>query len=403
MMVVIIGTGAGGGLLARELAKNGMKVTILEKGPDIEPKDAFNYYDDYPDDVDMLVTTCIGGSTMVSMANMVRALDEELHEYGIDLKNEYEYVENLIGVHELDDSHIGRGTQLFLDAAKDLGLNTQKMPKAIREEDCIQCGKCAFGCPVNAKWTAKDFVKEAVEYGAELICDATVTDIILCNLEACGVKYIKDGEEKLLKTNKIVLSAGAIGSSIILKRSGLTGVGRELFMDPFVSVGGYLKDINFNTEVQMAGLVVGKNFVLAPHFSTFIKDNMDKSDVEDRDILSIMVKTSDDAKGYVHTDGFIKKENTIQDIRYLAEGVATAGMILEKAGVDPTSIGSTVYRGAHPGGTAPIGKVVDSNLETEIPNLFVCDASVLPISPGKPPILTILALSKRLADYLLSK
>jgi hypothetical protein len=26
---------------------------------------------------------------------------------------------------------------------------------------------------------------------------------------------------------------------------------------------------------------------------------------------------------------------------------------------------------------------------------------VLPISPGKPPILTILALSKRLADYLI--
>ena len=42
----------------------------------------------------------------------------------------------------------------------------------------------------------------------------------------------------------------------------------------------------------------------------------------------------------------------------------------------------------------------DSNSETEIKGLFVCDASVLPISPGKPPILTILALSKRLADYL---
>ncbi|WP_295609101.1 GMC oxidoreductase, partial [uncultured Methanobrevibacter sp.] len=82
---------------------------------------------------------------------------------------------------------------------------------------------------------------------------------------------------------------------------------------------------------------------------------------------------------------------------------ATAGFILEKAGVDPKTIGSTVYRGAHPGGTAPIGKVVDSNLETEMSNLYVCDASVLPISPGKPPILTILALSKRLADYLKNK
>ena len=188
-----------------------------------------------------------------------------------------------------------------------------------------------------------------------------------------------------------------------MKNTGLTGIGREIFFDPFVTVGGYLKDINFNTEVQMAGLVVGKNFVLSPHFSSFIRDNIPDDDVEDKDILSIMVKIPDETKGYVRTNGHVDKFNSIRDIRYIAEGVATAGFILEKAGVDPKTIGSTVYRGAHPGGTAAIGKVVDSNLETEIANLYVCDASVLPIAPGKPPILTILALSKRLADYLINK
>ena len=399
-MITIVGAGAGGGLLARELAKNGIEVTILEKGPYIDSKDAFNYYNVYPQDVDLLATTCVGGSTIVSMANMVRALDEELHQFGIDLSEEYEYVEDLVGVHELDDSHIGRGTRLFLDAAEELGLNVSKMPKAIREEDCIQCGKCAFGCPVDAKWSAKDFVDEAVEAGATLITNAEVTDIMLSDMQACGVKYVADGEERILKTDKIVICAGAIDSAVILKNTGLEGIGEELFFDPFVSVGGYLKDINFNTEVQMAGLVVGKNFVLSPHFSSFIKENIPYDGVEDKDILSIMVKTPDESKGFVGADGAVGKTNTITDIRYLAEGVATAGFILEKAGVDPKTIGSTVYRGAHPGGTAPIGKVVDSNLETEIPNLYVCDASVLPISPGKPPILTILALSKRLVDYL---
>lgn len=113
-----------------------------------------------------------------------------------------------------------------------------------------------------------------------------------------------------------------------------------------------------------------------------------------------MVKTSDECRGYVDREGNVVKYNTINDIRYLSEGVATAGFILEKAGVDATTIASTVYRGAHPGGTAPIGKVVDNNLKTKIDGLYVCDASVLPISPGKPPILTILALSKRLSDYL---
>lgn len=400
-MVIIVGTGAGGGILARELAKNGIDVTIFEKGPYIESKDAFDCYDVYNKQVDLLTTTCIGGSTIVSMSNMVRALDEELLDYGIDLSESYEYVEDLVGVHDLDDSHIGKGTQLFLDAGRELGLKTMKMPKAIREEDCIQCGKCAFGCPVNAKWSGKDFVDEAVEAGATLICDAEVISVSIKDMEAHGVSYIKDGERKVLLDDLVILAAGAIGSTLILRQTGINA-GTRIFFDPFVTVGGYLKDINFNTEVQMAGLVVGKNFVLSPHFSSFIRQNIVFDDVEDKDILSIMVKTADECQGQVYNDGSVFKNNTIEDIRYLAEGVATAGMILEKAGVDPTTIGSTVYRGAHPGGTAPIGKIVDSNLETDIDNLFVCDASVLPISPGKPPILTILALAKRLADYIIN-
>lgn len=399
-MIVIAGTGAGGGILARELALNGFEVTILEKGPYIKSKDAFNYYDKYSEDVDLLTTTCIGGATIVSMSNMVRALDEELLDYDVDLSEAYEYVEELINVHQLDDSHIGNGTQAFLDAGRELGLETLKMPKAIREEDCIQCGKCAFGCPADAKWSGKDFIDEAVEAGATLICEAEVTEVLEENGRVCGIKYVKDNVEEILEADKVVLSAGAIGSTLILRNSGISGAGREIFFDPFVSVGGYLKDINFNTEVQMGGLVVGENFVLSPHFSSFIRANIPDDNVTDADILSIMVKTPDECKGYVDDDGDVVKINTITDIRYLAEGTATAGFILERAGVDPKTIGSTVYRGAHPGGTAKIGEIVDSNLETEIKNLFVCDASVLPISPGKPPILTILALSKRLADYL---
>ena len=398
-MYIIVGTGAGGAILARELAKNNLPVTILEKGPYIKSKDAFEYYDKYNDSVDLLTTTCIGGATIVSMSNMVRALDEELYEYDIDLAEAYDYVEKLVGVHQLDDSHIGEGTQRFLDAGRELGLNTLKMPKAIREEDCIQCGKCAFGCPADAKWSGKDFVDEAVDCGAALICEADVNELIVEDGQIKGVKYIKDDASHEIYGDYVILSAGAISSAMILRTAGIDA-GREIFFDPFVSVGGYLKDINFNTEVQMAGLVIGENFVLSPHFSSFIRANIPDESVRDSDILSIMVKTADECKGYIDDNGDVYKTNTIQDIRFLAEGTATAGFILEKAGVDPTTIGSTVYRGAHPGGTAKIGEVVNSNLETEISNLFVCDASVLPVSPGKPPILTILALSKRLADYL---
>ncbi|MHC4592251.1 MAG: GMC oxidoreductase, partial [Planctomycetota bacterium] len=67
---------------------------------------------------------------------------------------------------------------------------------------------------------------------------------------------------------------------------------------------------------------------------------------------------------------------------------------------DTNSFVVTRPQGAHPGGTAAIGKVVNADLQTEVDNLFVCDASVLPNAPGLPPIPTIVALAKRLAKAL---
>lgn len=399
-MVLIIGSGAGGGILARELAIANVPVTIIEKGPYINSKEAFNHYDKSSEGMDLLKTTCIGGSTIVSMSNMVRVLENELKEdYNIDLSSEFNYIEDLLDVHPLKESHIGKGTDLFIKSAEKLDLNPIVMPKALNEKECVKCGNCAFGCPVDAKWSSKDFIDEAIENGAKLITEAEVNELIIEDNEIKGVSYIKNGQKETIYADTVVLCAGAVGSSVILQKAGINA-GNNLFFDPFVTVGGVIKDINFNSEVQMGALVEGPNFILSPHFSSFIRSEIPEEDIGDKDILSIMVKTSDEAIGSVSEEGNISKYNSIQDIRYLAEGSAVAGFILKEAGVDPKTITSTIYRGAHPGGTAAIGKVVNNNLETNVKGLFVADASVLPTSPGKPPILTILALSKRLADYL---
>ena len=276
-----------------------------------------------------------------------------------------------------------------------------KMPKFIRDEDCKPCGKCSFGCPRDAKWSGKDFVDIAVENGAELITGAEVIKVSTAGKSIKSVEYIKDGENKSIESDLVILAAGAIDSAVILQKSGIDA-GNKLFFDPFVSVGGVLKDINFNSETQMNGLAVGKEYILAPHFSSFIAKYIKETnpEIEDKDILSIMVKVPDDMVGTVDSEGNVFKFNTIDDIRRLAQGSAAAGAILEKAGVDPTTMTSTVFRGAHPGGTAAIGEVVDKNLKTEIDGLYVSDASVIPVSPGKPPILLILALALRLANHL---
>ena len=408
-MVIVIGTGAGGAIIAMELAKANIPVTILERGPYIESKDSFEYYDmkyydkrfENTNSLDLLKTTCIGGSTIVAAGNGVRVLEDEFKELGIDLSEEYSEIEELLGIHQMDDAHIGKGTQKFIDCANELGFDAMKMPKFIRDEDCKPCGKCSFGCPRDAKWSSKDFVDIAVENGAELITGAEVIKISTANKSIKSVEYIKDGKDKSIESDLVILAAGAIDSAVILQKSGIDA-GNKLFFDPFVSVGGVLKDINFNSETQMNGLAVGKEYILAPHFSSFIAKYIKETDpeIEDKDILSIMVKVPDDMVGTVDSEGNVFKFNTIDDIRRLAQGSAAAGAILEKAGVDPTTMTSTVFRGAHPGGTAAIGEVVDKNLKTEIDGLYVSDASVIPVSPGKPPILLILALALRLANHL---
>ncbi len=396
-----------------ELAKANIPVTIIERGPYIESKNAFQTYDmTYYDkrfesekSLDLLKTTCIGGSTIVAAGNGVRVLEEEFkEELGIDLSKEYETIEELIGIHQMNDDHIGKGTQKFMDAARECGFDAIKMPKFIRDEDCKPCGKCSFGCPRDAKWSGKDFVDEAIKNGANLIENAEVQRILTANKSVVGVEYIQDGETKSIESDLVILAAGAIDSAIILQKTGIDA-GNKLFFDPFVSVGGVLKDIGYNSEVQMNALAVGKEYILAPHFSSFISKYLKDSnpDVEDKDILSIMVKVQDDMVGSVDIDGNVKKFNTIDDIRRLAQGAAAAGSILEKAGVDATTMTSTVFRGAHPGGTAAIGEVVDKNLKTQIDGLYVGDASVIPISPGKPPILLILALALRLTNHLIEE
>jgi choline dehydrogenase-like flavoprotein len=401
-MVLIVGSGVGGAILGMELSKANIPVTIIEKGPFCKIKDSSDYYDESDKGIDLLKTTCVGGSSVVAAGNGVRLLEEELLEYGVDISKELDEVEKLLSVHQMDDSHFGKGTKKFIESANAIGLNVIKMPKFIREEDCTQCGNCAWGCPYNAKWTSQDFIKIAIENGAKLLDNTEVTDIIIEDNSAKGVKVkLDDGSTEIIKSDTVVLSAGAINSAVLLQKLGIKA-GEKLFTDPFISVGGVIKDIDYKTEVTMNALHIGKNFVLAPHYSQFVYQNIDDPNVKEKDILSIMVKIPDDNFGKI-VDGKVIKENSIKDVRFIAEGSATAGAILVQSGVDPTTITSTHLRGAHPGGTAAIGDIVDTNLKTEFKGLYVSDASVIPKAPGAPPIIAILAISKRLSKHLIKE
>ena len=237
--------------------------------------------------------------------------------------------------------------------------------------------------------------------GANLLDNTEVLEIIVKDNIVKGVLVKnKNNQEETILSNIVISSAGAINTAILLQKIGLPG-GKKLFMDSFVTIGGIVKNIGFNKEVQMNSLIKGDNYILSPHYAQFIANKLKNKGAKESDILSIMVKIPDDNYGQIKKEKVIK-ENSIKDIKFIAEGSAVAGAILIESGVDPKSIVSTNLRGAHPGGTAAIGDLVDLNLETSVKGLYVSDASVLPKSPGAPPILTILALSKRLSKHLIS-
>jgi choline dehydrogenase-like flavoprotein len=271
------------------------------------------------------------------------------------------------------------------------------MPKFIDPDSCKPCGKCVFGCPRDAKWTSAVFIEEAVENGAKIIENTPVTDIIVSNGKVKGVKSY----DKTFEGDIVVLSAGAIETPRLLQKVGIDA-GNNLFVDTFVTLGGILKKIKFNKEVTMNALIKLDDIVMAPHYSEVLVKKLQEYKARKKDILGMMIKIKDEPSGKV-TPTEVIKYNTANDVALLAEGSAIAGAILTEAGVDPKTLVSTYARGAHPGGTAAIGQVVDKNLQTEIDGLYVGDASVFPEAPGAPPILTIIALAKRLAKHITGK
>ena len=117
-----------------------------------------------------------------------------------------------------------------------MGYIVEPMPKFINFEKCRLCGKCVNGCVFDAKWDATYFVKEALEYGADLICDFNVFEILHDNNEVVGVVGInKNNEKQIFKAKKVVLAAGALNSPIILKNSGIANVGGQIFFDIFIA------------------------------------------------------------------------------------------------------------------------------------------------------------------------
>ncbi|MEI6863314.1 MAG: GMC family oxidoreductase N-terminal domain-containing protein, partial [Candidatus Omnitrophota bacterium] len=278
---IIIGSGAGGATVAKELARRGKKTLVIERGQ--FPRElgtmrsaVFSHYDRCAlrtsrEGVIIYRTLMVGGTTVVSCGNGVRVLEKELKALGIDLSQEFMETEKELGVNPLPDSHMGPGSRMIMDAANRLGFNMAPMPKYIDFNKCTSCGLCVLGCRTGAKWSALSFVDEAERGGARVLTKLNARSIVANNGKVIGV--VAEGPEGKVRiyAKTVVLCAGGIGSPVILKQSGIENAGNKLFADLFNVTYGILrdKDINLWHEPSMSALSTkfkdSHGFIMAPY------------------------------------------------------------------------------------------------------------------------------------------
>ncbi len=418
---LIVGSGAGGATLAKELVGKGKDVLVVEKGRREEKvgtfRDALRYYDatslkiprKSKEGVILWRTFMAGGSTVVSCGNATRCLVEELADLGITLDEEFAEAEREMHVSPIDERLLSEGSEKIRWAAKELGYSMELMPKFVDPAKCTKCGQCALGCASGAKWTALDYLEEAKQNGADILYDTTVEQVLVQNGKARGIRGVGSRGQVEILSGVVVLAAGGLGTPVILQQSGIQEAGRGLFSDLLVTTYGVTKGLNQMREPAMA-LVdhefhQTKGFILSPYVNlTRMVRSMESGAsglaLPTRRLIGIMTKIVDEPAGRVYADGTVSKPVTERDRMRLQEGSSIAAEILVRAGASRKSVVVSNPQGAHHGGTAAIGNIVDKDLQTKVDNLFVCDASALPVSPGLPPILTIVALAKRLARTL---
>jgi choline dehydrogenase-like flavoprotein len=425
MRAIVVGTGAGGATAARELARNGLDVVVLETGGPFKPftrkiqwaaplrragllggegtlTRLFPAMEARRSSKELVLVRgmAVGGCTVISCGNIVRA-ERGLREIGLDLTPEFDELERLIGPRPLPRPLWRPLTGRMFDAAAKMGLAPRPTPKAVDSARCARCGLCELGCARGARWDSRRFLDEALAAGARLRTRTPVTKVLVKKGRAQGVVA---GRGETIKGDVVVLAAGGIGDAQILRASGLWAQDR-LWADIVLTVGGVSKGARMLDESPMVWFSQREDHIISPYvdiLSHWFHPPWRKIPLEDR--VGVMIKLADEENGTVLGDGTVKKEVTKKDRERLDRAVGTVRALMESAGVSGPFM-EGMLNGGHLGGTVPLTKEDVATMHpSRLPEgLWVADLSLAPRSQGMPTMLTAAALALRVARKILGR
>lgn len=270
--VLVIGSGAGGGVVAGELASVGFDVLIVEKGAyrsDAEfiPREVDALQTLYEKqgllttrDASMLILagSTLGGGTTINWSASFRTPDAVLYEwsrnYGFHEAESAAFSTSLDAVLarlnvNTDESVNNQQNELLEKGAEKLGYDIAPIPRNVAhcadENGEMRCGFCNFGCSHGAKQgTVKTYLRDAVAHGARVIVNAEVARLRVVRGVAEGAEmHVRAGDSEYrvnVKAKIVVVAAGAIHTPALLMRSGVEGmhIGANLHLHPTVPIYG---------------------------------------------------------------------------------------------------------------------------------------------------------------------
>jgi choline dehydrogenase-like flavoprotein len=416
---IVVGSGAGGATVARELQAD-FDVTVLEAGSDfrratldrasIERLRRSRLLVDprllrlaYPPirirrTPDMLLVNGIGtgGTTAMATGNGIR-MDQDLRTLGLDLDREFEEISREIPITTAHRRRWHATTRRLFAVFDDLGLGPVALPKMGDAGHCRHCGRCMLGCPYGRKWDSRQYLDEAILHGASLVTGCSVTEVVIEGGLAAGVMARRKGLHRFVPADLVVLAAGGLGTPAILERSGIW-CEPTLFVDPVLTVAARVPNAWQCNEIEMPFVVQRDGYILAPYFDWISSLFHPRWRHRLQDIVGIMIKLADDNVGSVSARK-VHKLLTPADRSRLDEASGVATEILASFGADPEDVFTGLMHAGHPGGMLALTQASATGVHDDrLPeNVFVADATLFPRSLGNPPILTIIALAKRVA------
>jgi choline dehydrogenase-like flavoprotein len=249
--VVVVGTGAGGAVVARELAEQGVAVILLEEG-EYHDRSSFTgrsaamhakLYRSMASNttvgnLNIYVPTgrSVGGTTTINSGTCYRPPERVLRHWRDDLgltdftsdhlAPYFERVEDVLQVAPASERFTGGPARVIARGAQKLGYRHK--PLLRNAPDCDGKGLCCFGCPTDAKRSTNvSYVPLALRAGAQLVTGAKVERVVLEGGRAAGVEVRVVGGERTLRVRAraTVVACGTLATPVLLSNSGVTDRG----------------------------------------------------------------------------------------------------------------------------------------------------------------------------------